>query len=109
MTYTAENWEFIKRMDDLSDVSDTVFSKLHFEKQTYEYMAYGKYDCYKSPAGSFYMLEEVPGLQSYVIESADNEYEASHGIFEDSGLFDMNQSYDELAKEVYRWLITYAE
>ena len=84
---------------------DEFFTKLGFDKYNMEYAAHGKYSCYKGPDGGFYKIDHFSKF--YVIEYAENEYDAAHGIFEDTDLFDDALPEEELERQFMKWFEKY--
>lgn len=83
----------------------TLFLSHGFKKYDVEYAAHGRYSCYKGPDGGFYRISHFS--KYYVIEYAENEFDARHGLFDDADLFDDSLSEVELTEQLTEWLRKY--
>ena len=85
---------------------DSIFLNYGFEKCEMENITYGKYPCYKASDEHYYKLTHFSSY--YVFEVAMNRYEAEHGIFEDTDLFDDSLNDEELTTEIINWIEKHA-
>ena len=86
----------------LEEISDIVFSRAGLERFDFEYKAHGKFACYRNTDGSFYRLDTFGN--NIVIEYAENQQDAEHGLFEDTDLFDATLKEEKLIRQITKWL-----
>lgn len=80
------------------------FEGLGFQEYEFKY-AFGKQISYKGPDGGFYRIDHFDSF--YVIEYAENEYEARLNRFEDADLYDDTLSEEQLIADIQAALKEY--
>lgn len=85
--------------------NEEFFDGLEFEKVEFD----NGITCYKGVDGGFYRVDYCGGLDSYIIEYAENEEEARNNMFEDDDLFDDSLHREEIIEQVRNALIEYVK
>lgn len=88
---------------EIKDVDQDMFFKgTGFERYEFEYMAYGRFVCYKGSDGFFYRVERLSDF--FVMQDAGSEEEARKGVFEDTDTFPYYLPPGEQVFWVHQWL-----